>query len=115
MLEGIIFVMLLPSTEAALSRELADYLDGRYFAEKAILNVVHMLTATNVKLARRWARFEMLETPEDDIHLEALKPIELRPKKKLALSRKRKRGPGRQTRGVRRELMSATWVYLSQK
>ena len=76
MLEGIIFVMLLPSTEAALSRELADYLDGRYFAEKAILNVVHMLTATNVKLARRWARLRMLHVSQEDIDLEENYPFD---------------------------------------
>jgi len=120
MLEAIIFVMLLPSTEAALSREVADYLVGEYFAEEAIFNVVRMLTVKGVKQSRRWARSRMLEIPDDGIYLEDVEPIELKSRKivlrqKLALSRNRKRGSARQTSGVRRELISAVWVYPSQK
>ena len=54
MLEDIIFVMLLPLTKADLSREVADYLVGEYFAEEAIFNGVGVLTAKNVKQWRRW-------------------------------------------------------------
>jgi len=70
MLEAIIFVMVPPSTEAALSRAVADYLIQRYFAEEAIFHFVRMLTATNVKLACHWARLRLLQIPREDIDLE---------------------------------------------